>query len=97
MSRFIQDFEKDQHNYHNPTICFTAQVQNLHFLAALSESDTVDDYEGSLCSVYDGTEPMQNHDVVWFPCPFKQAQYFKFVSITSSGHLDVCEIELYGY
>ena len=41
--------------------------------------------------------PMRDDDTVWFPCPLKEGRYFKMLSITQSGNIDVCEIELFGY
>ena len=64
------------------------------------ESSLDDAYDGSLCSVYPGPPempPMRDDDTVWFPCPLKQGQYLKMLSITLSGNIDVCEIELFGY
>ena len=66
----------------------------------MDESSLNDDYDGSLCSVYPGPPempPIRDDDTVWFPCPLKQGRYFKMLSITQSGNIDVCEIELFGY
>ena len=66
----------------------------------MDESTLDSDYDGSLCSVYPGPlvmSPMTLADVVWFPCPLKQGRYFKMISFTDSGLLDVTEIEIFGY
>ena len=74
------------------------RIENIHFLVAQTEADLTDEH--NLCSVYPGPPEapvMINDDVVWFPCPLKKGRYFKIISYTSTGHLTVREVEMFGY
>lgn len=64
----------------------------------MKESD-FSDYEASLCSVYPGPPDyplMSTSEVMWLPCPFRQARYIR-MTVYKTGMISVGEIEVFGF